>query len=164
MQRWNYLASIMDKQSRSFPKLHGEENLTCKRNKHAKLQKGMNSIFMYGIQQGRKHHGLSSRKNIFHFWGKIQIMATIYNLRDNERIKHPRRKKGSTVSTNSSPFLFFSSFFYSSLLFSSSPFKVPNLALSFWFQNCQPYSLFFHFKPPTLSSFFFSSFIARGNV
>ena len=32
---------LMDKQSRSFPKPHGEDNLTCKHNKHAKLQKGM---------------------------------------------------------------------------------------------------------------------------
>ena len=118
MQRWNYQASHYGQTKQVTPETSwgGKPNMqtwyTCKASKRDE------TISMYGIQQGRKHHGLSSRKNIFHFWGKIQIMATIYNLRDNERIKHPRRKKRSTISTNSSPLLFF--FLFSILHFSFS--------------------------------------------
>ena len=43
---------IMDKQSRSFPKPHGEENLTCKRNKHAKLQKKMKPFSCTAYNRG----------------------------------------------------------------------------------------------------------------
>ena len=53
---------LMDKQSRSFPKPHGEENLTCKRNK-----------------QGRKYHGLYHQGKIYFISEeKIRIMA--YNI------------------------------------------------------------------------------------
>ena len=43
---------LMDKQSRSFPKPHGEKNLTCKRNKHAKLQKGMKPFSCTAYNRG----------------------------------------------------------------------------------------------------------------
>ena len=58
---------IMDKQSRSFLKLHREENLTCKRDKHAKLQKGMKPFPCMAYNRGEN--------TMVHHQGKIYFIS-----------------------------------------------------------------------------------------